>query len=73
LCREDGIRKEEGMKKIIICVFIFAIMCGISFGVTAGVIKALSFCFGFIFTWKLALGVWIILWVLTALFKGRER
>jgi hypothetical protein len=45
------------------------ILCGISFLITAGVIKALSFCFGFIFTWKLALGVWIILLVLNVLFK----
>jgi len=60
------------MKKVIVGVFIFAILCIISFFVTAGIIKALSFCFGFTFTWKLVLGVWIILWVLNALFKKKS-
>lgn len=60
------------MKKVIVGVSIFAILCGISFGVTAGVIKVLSFCFGFAFSWKLVLGIWIILWVLETLFNRRK-
>lgn len=60
------------MKKALIGVFIFVMSCGFSFLITAGVTTVLSFCFGFTFTWKLVLGVWIILWVLNVMFKKRK-
>lgn len=60
------------MKKVIIGALIFVILCSIGLLVTAGVIKVLSFCFGFTFTWKLALGVWIIWVALNALLKERK-
>lgn len=59
------------MKKIIIGLLIFTIL--ISFLITAGVIKVLSFCFDFVFTWKLVLGIWIILWVLNVILKGNSK
>ena len=61
------------MRKLLIEIGIVAIACVISLLITAGVIKVLSFCFGFIFTWKLALGIWIIVWIVNVLLKyGRK-
>ena len=63
------------MKKVIIGVFYLAILCGlwgISYLSVAVVIGVLSFCFGFTFTWKLALGAWIIWVALNALLKERK-
>lgn len=40
----------------------------ISFLITAIMIWILAMCFGFLFTWKLALGVWVIYLIIRAFF-----
>jgi len=43
---------------------------GISWIVVCGIVKLLSMCFGFAFTWQIATGIWIVLcllrWVISA-------
>ncbi len=45
---------------VITSIIAFIIVMVISFLVTAGLIKVLSLCFGFVFSWKLALGIWVL-------------
>lgn len=40
----------------------------ISFLITALLIWILAMCFGFLFTWKLALGVWVIYLIIKSIF-----
>lgn len=40
----------------------------ISFLITAVLIWILAMCFGFMFTWKLALGVWVIYLIIKSIF-----
>lgn len=40
----------------------------ISFLITALLIWILAMCFGFMFTWKLALGVWVIYLIIKSIF-----
>lgn len=61
------------MKKLIAIIFVIsiAILCfGISWIVVCGIVKLLSMCFDFTFTWQLATGIWIVLcllrWVVSA-------
>ena len=59
------------MKRIgIIFILIILLSYGISWIITCGVVKLLSMCFGFVFTWQLATGIWIVLcllrWVISA-------
>lgn len=64
----------KGSAKTIISVFfvvsIFLLSYGISWIVVCGIVKLLSICFGFAFTWQLATGIWIVLcllrWVISA-------
>jgi hypothetical protein len=52
------------MKYVIIAVIIFE---ALSFLITAVSVKILSICFGFAFTWKLAIGIWIVISILKSI------
>lgn len=56
--------------KVFTNVIAFIIVMAISFLITAGLIKVISLCFGFVFSWKLALGIWVILIMLKPLFSS---
>jgi hypothetical protein len=53
----------------IIATLIVIAFTAISWIATCGVIKLISMCFGFEFTWKLATGAWLVLLVLRSIFK----
>lgn len=38
----------------------------------APIVWILSLCFGFVFSWKLALGLWILFLVVQSIFKPRN-
>jgi len=52
------------MKYVIIAFLIFE---AFSFLITAFAVKILSICFGFTFTWKLAIGIWIVISILKSI------
>ena len=54
---------------IIFVIFLIIIVIGISFLITAGLVYLISLCFGFVFTWKIAFGVWLIQCLLTSIFN----
>lgn len=59
--------------RVFTTIIALVIVMVISFLVTAGLIKVLSLCFGFIFSWKLALGIWVILIMLKPLFSSGKK
>ena len=57
------------MNFLVVALFIIGIYSLSYFGVCV-IVKALSICFGFVFTWKLATGIWIVCmllrWIISA-------
>ena len=44
-------------------------MSALSFGTTALIVWGICKCFGFVFTWKLAMGIWLIMALISACVK----
>lgn len=57
---------------IIVTLIILAICYGISFGITGLIIKGICWAFGFAFSWRLALGIWLILALVGSIFGGTK-
>jgi hypothetical protein len=60
---------NKKMRKAIAVIIIVIGIIGISFLVNCILVKILSMCFGFTFTWKLATGIWIIILILKNIFN----
>lgn len=63
----DNISKP--LRILIIIGIVIGINC-ISYFVTVGIIKLICLCFGFTFSWKYSTGIWLILCLLSLIFKG---
>ena len=62
-------KKKYGISKILLTILLFILLNGLSFLITAGILKLIFTCFGlaFSFSWKTALGVWLILVLLNGI------
>lgn len=52
------------MLAMLIFILIYVLCIGGSFLITAGLVKLVCICFGIAFTWKIALGIWIVTLIL---------
>lgn len=66
-------RKKETLLNILIVVIIVAIIYGISWFATCGLIKLITLCFGWTFKWSIATGIWLIMILLGNVFKTTVR
>lgn len=57
------------MLGIILGILVIALIFGASWLMTCGLVKLITLCFGWTFTWPIATGVWLILIVLSSTFK----
>ena len=58
------------------CLFVIiltAIIYGISWALTVGLIKLICVCFGLMYSIKIATGIWIILCILQSWFKSSNK
>ena len=65
--------KRSGM--IVGClaaVFIFLFACAVSWIITCGVIKLITMCFGWEYSWGIATGVWLIMFLIKHVFSMGE-
>ena len=60
-------KKKYGISKISLIILLFILLCGLSFLITAGILKLIFACFGLAFSWKIALGTWLILFLLNGI------
>lgn len=60
----------ENGKVALIVIVIFAVLYGISWIVTCGIIKLITLCFGWTFKWSIATGIWLITCLLSSTFKS---
>lgn len=59
------------IKKGIIYTLVFAVLCFISWLLTCEVIKLITLCFGLSFSWMIATGIWLIMFIAKSVF-GRD-
>lgn len=62
-------KKKYKISKILLTILLFILLNGLSFLITAGILKLIFACFGlaFSFSWKTALGTWLILILLNGI------
>ena len=63
--------KMKNTALIVILIYILAI--SISFAVTCALVKVITWCFGLVFSWKIALGVWFIFLMFNLLTKSNKK
>jgi len=62
--------KEGGI--IAFAVFgIFVLSYGLSWLITCGLIKLITMCFGWKFAWSTATGIWLIICIISSIFKSK--
>ena len=58
------------MGKIILgTILLYVLGLGASWIITCGIVKLITLCFGLTFTWLMATGIWLILFLLGTIFK----
>ena len=60
-------KKKYKTSKISLIILLFILLNGLSFLITAGILKLIFVCFGLTFSWKIALGIWLILFLLNGI------
>ena len=58
------------MSKLLATTLVLLIVLGLDFLLFAGLVYLICFCFSIAFTWKLALGIWLVVEVLKLCFKS---
>jgi hypothetical protein len=53
-----------------IAILVFALFLALSWIVTCGVIKLITLCFDWTYTWRVATGTWLVLQLLSTYFKA---
>lgn len=63
------------MKKLITFIIGLVILIGsvfLNWLIVAGIVKVLSLCFGFAFSFKVATGIWLVILILESIFKQKK-
>lgn len=53
----------------IVVIVVFIVISGLSWIVTCGIIKLITVCFGLEFSWSVATGIWLVLFLLKSAFS----
>lgn len=59
------------MKKELATTLALLIVLGLNFLLFAGLLYLICFCFSIAFTWKLALGIWLIVEIIKLCFSNK--
>ena len=57
-------KKLEKTIEVFIGILVVILLYGLSWILTCGIIKLITMCFGLVFTWKIATGVWLVICLL---------
>lgn len=60
--------KQGGIVAVVV-ILLLSVCYGISWIVTCGIIKLITMCFGWEFSWAVATGIWLIICLLESAFK----
>lgn len=62
--------KYAGATAVVLFILMLAAGLGISWICTCGVIKLITMCFGWTFTWGTATGIWLLMMLARTVFKS---
>ena len=62
--------RHAGATAGVLAVLIIILTLGISWIATCGVIKLITLCFGWTFSWGIATGIWLVMELLRTVFKS---
>ena len=60
--------KQGGIIAVVV-IGLLVVLYGISWIVTCGIIKLITMCFGWKFSWASATGIWLIICILKSIFS----
>ena len=60
---------KDTLLKVLIVAVVVITLYGISWICTCGIIKLITLCFGWTFKWPVATGIWLIMFLLSSVFK----
>lgn len=66
-------KTATGGTAIIVVIVILALTYGLSWIITCGIIKLITICFGLTFKWSIATGIWLIICLLSSIFKSNNK
>ncbi len=58
------------MKKVIATTLVILLAIAFGFGITSGLVYGICWAFGFDFTWKIAVGIYLVLVMVKAITKS---
>ena len=61
---------KKTLSVIVLTIVLLIISCALSLVVTCGIIKLITICFGLKFKWPVAIGIWLIMCLLSEIFKS---
>lgn len=61
--------KKHGWLAVVGAILIVAAIFAFSWVVTCGIIKLITVCFGLKFSWKVATGIWLVMFLIRGLFS----
>ena len=53
----------------ILAVAVFAAVCAVSWIITCGVVYLITLCFSLEFSWAVATGIWLVMWLAKSIFS----
>lgn len=60
---------KDTLLKVLIVTVVVITLYGISWICTCGIIKLITLCFGWTFKWPIATGIWLVMFLLSSVFK----
>lgn len=64
---------KNKFKDPLIIMLVILILLLLSWIVTCGLIKLVTLCFGWNFSWRIATGIWIVIFLLKDIFNGVKK
>ena len=61
---------KKTLSVIVLTIVLLLISCALSLVVTCGIIKFITICFGLKFKWSVDVGIWLIMCLLSTIFKS---
>lgn len=57
---------------IILTILLWLALCAISWAITSGIIYLITLCFGWTFSWVIATGIWLVMFLLKSVFGNKK-
>ena len=65
--------KVKKANAALIIALVYLITICVSLSITFALVKLFTWCFGLVFSWKIALGVWVVILMFNLFFKTNKK